>query len=46
VLNQAREDVMTLPMIYLVAGARPNFMKIAPMVRALQANGRLRWKIV
>ena len=37
---------MTLPMIYLVAGARPNFMKIAPMVRALQANGRLRWKIV
>jgi UDP-N-acetylglucosamine 2-epimerase (non-hydrolysing) len=37
---------MTSPMIYLVAGARPNFMKIAPMVRALQADGRLRWKIV
>ncbi len=33
-------------MIYLVAGARPNFMKIAPIVRALQASGRLRWKIV
>jgi UDP-N-acetylglucosamine 2-epimerase (non-hydrolysing) len=33
-------------MVYLVAGARPNFMKIAPIVRALRANGRLRWKIV
>ena len=32
--------------IYLVAGARPNFMKIAPIVRALQADGRLEWKIV
>jgi UDP-N-acetylglucosamine 2-epimerase (non-hydrolysing) len=25
-------------LIYLVAGARPNFMKIAPIVRALQAQ--------
>jgi UDP-N-acetylglucosamine 2-epimerase (non-hydrolysing) len=25
--------------LYLVAGARPNFMKIAPLVRALGANG-------
>jgi len=25
-------------LIYLVAGARPNFMKIAPIVRALQAS--------
>lgn len=32
--------------IYLVAGARPNFMKIAPVVRALQAHGGLRYKIV
>ncbi len=32
--------------IYVVAGARPNFMKIAPIVRALQADGRLDWKIV
>lgn len=32
--------------IYLVAGARPNFMKIAPIVRALQAHGGLRFKIV
>jgi UDP-N-acetylglucosamine 2-epimerase (non-hydrolysing) len=34
------------PCIHLVAGARPNFMKIAPIVRALQADGRLAWKIV
>jgi UDP-N-acetylglucosamine 2-epimerase (non-hydrolysing) len=34
------------PCIHLVAGARPNFMKIAPIVRALQADGRLDWKIV
>ena len=25
-----------MPLIYLVAGARPNFMTIAPIVRALQ----------
>jgi UDP-N-acetylglucosamine 2-epimerase (non-hydrolysing) len=37
---------MNLPRLYLVAGARPNFMKIAPIVRALQADGRLAWKIV
>ncbi len=37
---------MTRPCIHLVAGARPNFMKIAPIVRALQADGRLDWKIV
>jgi UDP-N-acetylglucosamine 2-epimerase (non-hydrolysing) len=33
-------------LIYLVAGARPNFMKIAPIVRALQQQDRLSWKIV
>lgn len=41
-------------LIYLVAGARPNFMKIAPIVRALQARAgsadgrrdRLDYKIV
>ena len=32
--------------IYLVAGARPNFMKIAPIVRALQSHGGLKFKIV
>ncbi len=37
---------MSKPCIHLVAGARPNFMKIAPIVRALQADGRLAWKIV
>ena len=25
--------------LFLVAGARPNFMKIAPIARALDANG-------
>jgi len=32
--------------IYLVAGARPNFMKIAPIVRALQGHPRLAYKII
>lgn len=33
-------------MVYLVAGARPNFMKIAPIVRALQAHGGVGFKII
>ncbi|MYM41660.1 non-hydrolyzing UDP-N-acetylglucosamine 2-epimerase [Duganella qianjiadongensis] len=37
---------MTKPLIYLVAGARPNFMKIAPIVRAFQAHGGLEFKII
>jgi UDP-N-acetylglucosamine 2-epimerase (non-hydrolysing) len=37
---------MNRPRIDLVAGARPNFMKIAPIVRALRDDGRLRWRIV
>src|SRR5574343_1507691 len=37
---------MHKPMIFLVAGARPNFMKIAPIVRALQAHGSLVFKII
>ena len=32
--------------IYLVAGARPNFMKIAPVVRALQTRQCLEFKII
>jgi UDP-N-acetylglucosamine 2-epimerase (non-hydrolysing) len=36
-------DVKT---IFLIAGARPNFMKIAPIIRALRADGRLRWKLI
>ncbi|WP_025040940.1 non-hydrolyzing UDP-N-acetylglucosamine 2-epimerase [Nitrosospira briensis] len=32
--------------LYLIAGARPNFMKIAPIVRALQAHGGLAYKII
>lgn len=35
-----------MPTIYLVAGARPNFMKIAPIVRALQAQHALSFKII
>jgi UDP-N-acetylglucosamine 2-epimerase (non-hydrolysing) len=38
------------PLIDIVAGARPNFMKIAPILRSLEqrrANGsRLRWRLV
>jgi UDP-N-acetylglucosamine 2-epimerase (non-hydrolysing) len=34
------------PLLDLVAGARPNFMKIAPIVRALQADGRLAFRLV
>jgi UDP-N-acetylglucosamine 2-epimerase (non-hydrolysing) len=40
---------MTMEMkktIYLVAGARPNFMKIAPIVRALRAEGSLDFRII
>lgn len=33
-------------LIYLVAGARPNFMKIAPIVRVLQAQQTVSFKIV
>ncbi len=36
----------TVKSVYLVAGARPNFMKIAPIVRALQAHGGLAFKII
>jgi UDP-N-acetylglucosamine 2-epimerase (non-hydrolysing) len=35
-----------MPILYLVAGARPNFMKIAPIVRALRAHGGLDFRIV
>lgn len=35
-----------MSLIYLVAGARPNFMKIAPIVRALQAQDALSFKII
>ena len=34
------------PLLDLVAGARPNFMKIAPLVRALRADGRLAFRLV
>ena len=37
---------MTNKTCFLVAGARPNFMKIAPIVRALRKNGGLDFKII
>ena len=37
-------------LIDIIAGARPNFMKVAPIIRALQARrdagGPLRWRLV
>ena len=39
-------NVMKRPRIDLIAGARPNFMKIAPIVRALREDARLDWRIV
>lgn len=35
-----------MKLIYLVAGARPNFMKIAPIVRVLKGHPRLGFKII
>ncbi|HQR38638.1 MAG TPA: UDP-N-acetylglucosamine 2-epimerase (non-hydrolyzing) [Blastocatellia bacterium] len=35
-----------MPNVYLVAGARPNFMKIAPIIRAIEADRRLRYKLI
>jgi UDP-N-acetylglucosamine 2-epimerase (non-hydrolysing) len=32
--------------VHLIAGARPNFMKVAPIVRAMLADGHLAFKIV
>lgn len=37
---------MAAPLIHLIAGARPNFMKLAPLVRALRDDGRLAWRLV
>lgn len=34
------------PPLYLIAGARPNFVKLAPLVRALQAQNCLPFEIV
>lgn len=34
------------PLVHLIAGARPNFMKIAPLIRALVADGRLDFELI
>jgi len=39
-------NIAPMKTVYLVAGARPNFMKIAPIVRALRAHGTLAFKII
>jgi UDP-N-acetylglucosamine 2-epimerase (non-hydrolysing) len=44
--TSTRAPGRTRPTVHLVAGARPNFMKIAPLVRALRDDGRLDWKLV
>lgn len=44
--TEVAAHAMSCPRIDLIAGARPNFMKIAPIVRALRADGRLRWRLV
>ncbi|MFG6416573.1 non-hydrolyzing UDP-N-acetylglucosamine 2-epimerase [Roseateles sp. DC23W] len=36
----------TRPLIHLIAGARPNFMKIAPLMRAIAADGRLQARLI
>jgi UDP-N-acetylglucosamine 2-epimerase (non-hydrolysing) len=33
-------------MIDIIAGARPNFMKIAPIIRAIEARGTLHYRLV
>jgi UDP-N-acetylglucosamine 2-epimerase (non-hydrolysing) len=40
------KHLVNQPLIDLIAGARPNFMKIAPIVRALRSDGRIRWRLV
>src|SRR5262245_12870996 len=34
------------PIVDLVAGARPNFMKLAPVVRSLRAEGAVAFRII
>ena len=42
----ADKECYDMKRMYLVAGARPNFMKIAPIVRALQARDDVAFKII
>ncbi|WP_413910905.1 hypothetical protein [Desulfobacula sp.] len=32
--------------VFLIAGARPNFMKIAPIARAFDKNSQINYKVV
>jgi UDP-N-acetylglucosamine 2-epimerase (non-hydrolysing) len=40
------KPLMIRRQLFLVAGARPNFMKIAPIVRALDAHGGFDYRII
>jgi UDP-N-acetylglucosamine 2-epimerase (non-hydrolysing) len=44
--NAIPRRALTVPLVYLVVGARPNFMKIAPIVRAMDVYDGLRYKII
>jgi UDP-N-acetylglucosamine 2-epimerase (non-hydrolysing) len=35
-----------MKLIYIIAGARPNFMKIAPIIRALKTSSTLKFKLI
>jgi UDP-N-acetylglucosamine 2-epimerase (non-hydrolysing) len=35
-----------MTLVHLIAGARPNFVKIAPIARAIQEHSALSFKIV
>jgi UDP-N-acetylglucosamine 2-epimerase (non-hydrolysing) len=43
---QAEPTTRHRALVDLIVGARPNFMKVAPLVRALQADARLDWRLV
>ena len=49
-INLARRERVKIPRIDVIAGARPNFMKIAPIIRALEIReargGSLRYRLV
>ena len=46
VLNIEGDQVGSKKLIYIVGGARPNFMKIAPLIRALDNSEKLEYRIV
>ena len=49
-MNSQRTDTMNTILVDIIAGARPNFMKIAPIIRAIKAReaqgGPVRYRLV